>query len=537
MATTDSVQKIINQLAPKSSSGHDDVSTLLLKNISSVIVPSLTVIINQSLCSGIFPDRLKLAKVIPLFKKGDPHILDNYRPISLLPAISKVFEKVVYKQVYQYFKTNKLFYNSQYGFRDEHSTELASLEFIDIIHQHLDSGKIPISVFLDLSKAFDTLDHRILLHKLKYYGISDSPLSWFESYLSNRCQFVDFDGTYSTARHLSTGVPQGSILGPLLFIIYMNDIYVASSKFRAVLYADDSNMISTLCSFDVTLTPKDFQKSKLSQNINHELSSISDWLSINKLSLNAKKTKYMLFHHRQKNINRLVPTLTIDGHDIERVVEFNFLGLTIDQHLNWNPHIQKVSNKIARALGVISRLKRILPPHILRTLYNSLILPHIQYAILAWGFNGSRVSKLQKRAIRLITLSKYNAHTGPLFKNCNLLHFTDIFHLNALKFYYKHENNNLPVYFNNMFNRVSEVHDYDTRGSSSLRQSRSLTSCAEKCVRNFIPKLLHSMPACITEKLYTHSLNGFAKYTKRYFIQNYDETCQIENCYICQNVS
>ena len=266
--------------------------------------------------------------------------------------------------MYSYFKTNNLFYKSQYGFRNEHSTELASSEFIDIINRNLDRGKTPISVFLDLSKAYDTLDHSIILHKLKYYGIKDGPLSWFQSYLSNRCQFVDFDGTYSTTRSLSTGVPQGSILGPLLFIIYMNDIYVASDKFRAVLYADDSNMISTLCSFDVSLSINNFQRSKLSHNINEELKGISDWLAINKLSLNAKKTKFMIFHHRQKRIDYLIPKLEINGHDIERVTDFNFLGLTIDQHLNWNPHIQKVSNKIARALGVINRLKRILPAHI-----------------------------------------------------------------------------------------------------------------------------------------------------------------------------
>ena len=288
-ATIASIQKIIDKIAPKSSTGHDSLSTLTLKRISSAVTPALTLIINQSLLTGIFPEKLKLAKVIPLFKKGDPHTLDNDRPISLLPAISKIFEKTVFLQVYHYFQNNNLFYKSQYGFRTDHSTELASLEFTDIIYQNLDRGKIPISVFLDLSKAFDTLDHAILLNKLKYCGIKGSALVWFKSYLSNRCQFVDFDGTLSYVLPQTTGVPHGSILGPLLFIIYMNDIYVASDKFRAVLYADDSNMISTLCSFDISLSSNGFKKSSLSHNINKELSSISEWLSINKLSLNVKK--------------------------------------------------------------------------------------------------------------------------------------------------------------------------------------------------------------------------------------------------------
>ena len=536
-ATVHSVKKIIDKLAPKSSTGHDSLSTQLLKSISTAITPAVTVIINQSLTTGIFPDRLKIAKVIPLFKKGDPHTMDNYRPISLLPAISKIFEKTVFLQVYNYFNSNDLFYKSQYGFRTGHSTELASLEFTDIIYQNLDRGKIPISVFLDLSKAFDTLDHSILLNKLQYYGIKGKSLDWFQSYLSNRCQFVDFDGTLSNVLPLTTGVPQGSILGPLLFIIYMNDIYVASDKFRAVLYADDSNMISTLCSFDISLSGHEFNKSNLSHNINRELNNISEWLSINKLSLNVKKTKFMLFHFRQRHIGHLVPNLEINGHEIERVTEFDFLGLTIDEHMNWNAHVQKISNKIARALGVISRLKRFLPDYILRTIYNTLVLPHLQYAILSWGFNGSRVIKLQKRAIRLIAISKYNAHTEPLFKKLNLLNFTDIFNLNALKFYYKHQNSDLPLYFVDMFSPVSERHNYNTRGSSHLQLSRTTTASVDKCVRNYIPKFVREAPPCILDKVHTHSIQGFTKYTKRYFIDKYNVSCQIEHCYVCNSSS
>ena len=207
-------------------------------------------------------------------KKGDQHVLDNYRPISLLPVISKVFEKIVYNQLFKYFTDNNLFYTSQYGFRSLHSTELASLELIDKVFQHLDTGQLPLSVFLDLSKAFDTLNHLILLNKLKFYGLSNTPLKWFESYLYGRQQFVDFDGTASNTAMINTGVPQGSILGPLLFIIYMNDINMASNKFNAILYADDTNLISPLFAFNLSLSIKSSDLEHMSQQINSELANI-----------------------------------------------------------------------------------------------------------------------------------------------------------------------------------------------------------------------------------------------------------------------
>ena len=174
--------------------------------------------------TGIFPDKLKLAKVCPIYKKDDENLFTNYRPISLLPAISKIFEKVIFRQLYDYFQIKKLFYNSQYGFRTEHSTEFAALEVIDRILIEMDENEIPINIYLDLSKAFDTLDHNILLYKLNHYGISGSSLKLIESYLTNREQYVEIDNTKSKTQKIKTGVPQGSILGPLLFLIYINDI-------------------------------------------------------------------------------------------------------------------------------------------------------------------------------------------------------------------------------------------------------------------------------------------------------------------------
>ena len=370
--TAEEIIKHIQNLKPKSSSGYDQISSKLLKEIGPIISQHLCLIINQSLCTGIFPDRLKLAKVIPLFKKGYKLLFENYRPISLLTAISKIFERVVFNQLYDHLTKHNLLFVGQYGFRKRHSTEYAALELVDRISNGLDNRKLPISIFLDLSKAFDTLDHQILLHKLYHYGIRNSALNWFSSYLTNRLQYIDIDGTKSNSRPLSTGVPQGFILGPLLFIIYMNDINAVSPKFTFILYADDTTMISSMYTF-TSVTRQD--TACIADNINEELSKISDWLAVNKLSLNTSKTKFIQFHHRQKTLNENdYLKLRINDSEIERVQEFNFLGLTINEYLDWSSHCNKIAFKISRTLGIMNRLKHELPSIILKLMYDALIV-------------------------------------------------------------------------------------------------------------------------------------------------------------------
>ena len=297
----------------------------LIKGASASLAKPLSLIINQSLSTGIFPDKLKIAKVVPIYKKDDSTLIDNYRPISLLPVMSKIFEKVVYGQIYDYLISNLLLYKSQHGFQKLHSTETATLEFLDRIYNNLDAGETPISVFLDLSKAFDTLDHSILLKKLDYYGIRGIPLKWFQSYLSGRTQFVDYDGICSTALPITTGVPQGSILGPLLFLIYINDMHSAFNNFESILYADDTTLVKSLSSFSFSTESTD---QNLSKNINSELQKVQEWLAANRLSLNISKTKYMIFHFPQRTV-LLDLDLKINDTKIERVDEFNFLGLQV----------------------------------------------------------------------------------------------------------------------------------------------------------------------------------------------------------------
>ena len=222
----------------------------------------------------------------------------------------------------------------------------------------------------------------------------------------------------------------------------------------------------------------------------------------------------MLFHYRQCNINNIIPNIAIGSEPIEKVAEFNFLGLTIDENLDWNPHLQKISNKVSRTLGVICRLKNYLPVHILRLLYNSLVLPYLQYGILTWGFKIGRIEKLQKRAVRIITCSKYNVHTEPLFKTLNLLKVSDMFTLNLLKMYYKYKNQSLPFYVMNMFTDAIEPHDYNLQNKYVLQSSVARTHSGDKCVRCYLPHLRNNTDENILTKISTHSYQGFVFYVK-----------------------
>ena len=250
----------------------------------------------------------------------------------------------------------------------------------------------------------------------------------------------------------------------------------------------------------------------ISQSISKELTDIYNWLIANKLSLNLGKTKFMLFHNPQKNIDDFQLNLVINNFEIENITSFDFLGTVISSTLSWKSHISKISKKISRTLGVMNKMKHFLPSHILRIFHDSLISPHLNFGILSWGFECQRLQKLQKKAVRIITSSKFNAHSEPLFKRLNIIKIEHIFHLKCLNFYYKFIKGSIPEYFQSMFTKNESIHSYGTRQKSLLHRTKTKTSSARQCIRHHIPKLINEVPSCISDKLHSHSYHGFSNY-------------------------
>ena len=509
------IDEIIKNLKPKHSTGHDDINSTLLKSLREEITPTLTLIANQMITTSIFPNSLKIAKIKPIYKKGNKELCENYRPISLLPALSKILEKVMLKQINQYFTTNNLYYNSQYGFRKKHSTEHALIEFTDHIITSLDKNETPTSIFIDLTKAFDCLDHDILLHKLRHYGLDDKALKLCTHYLSNRKQYIKLPDATSDLLSINTGVPQGSILGPFFFLLYINDLPNSSDLIKFITYADDTTLLTTL-------NPQTHNN-----NINNELSKVFKWFCSNKLSLNASKTKAITFHTPQRQI--IPPILTINNQAIENTDQTNFLGIIIDKHLSFKPHINKLTTKISQISGVLNKLKHFIPQQILKTIYQSLIIPHITYGSLAWSHSQHTklLTKILKRPIRIIANARYNSHTEPLYKTHRFLKFEDLRNLKILKFYYNWKKGVLPRYFDTMVTVGRE--------ENRLRVPIHRHEFFKLGLRYSITNIVNNTPRHLINLTSTHSIKSFSNKVKQYFLDKYSMQCIIPNCYICRN--
>ena len=365
------ITEIVKNCKNKKSTGNDNIDMSIIKHVISHIVKPLTHICNISFRNGAFPDQMKVAKVIPIFKGNDKQIFTNYRPISLLPQFSKILEKLFNVRLDNFIERHSILSNSQYGFRPNMSTSLALLELTEEITSALDKKKSTIGVFIDLKKAFDTIDHTLLLEKLRHYGVRGVANDWLSSYLENRLQYVSFGDTDSTLRNVICGVPQGSILGPKLFILYINDICNVSPVLKFILFADDTNIF---CSGSDIV--------QLSIIVSNELVKLSEWFAVNKLSLNLSKTNFMLFTNcrREQNVN-----IRINNCEIDMVYKTKFLGVVIDSNLNWKDHVAMVKSKLSKSIAIIHKAKHLLDRRSGMILYFSLFLPYLSYCCEVWG--------------------------------------------------------------------------------------------------------------------------------------------------------
>ena len=385
------ISGIIKKLKNKSTQD-TKISALKLAGEDAKFILTLAQTVTLSLEEGVFPQSLKIARVVPIHKSGSKTDVSNYRPISLLAAFSKIYEKVMHARIAEFLNKNESIYERQYGFRAGRSCEHALLDAQNTLLDSLNRKQISLLLLIDFSKAFDMVDHDILLDKLYHYGIRGLALKWLQSYLSDRKQFVSINGADSSSRHMKYGVPQGSILGPLLFVIYINDLPSINKLATFILYADDANII---------ITGENIHE--VEDKLNQLTNSLVNWVNVNGLLLNLKKTNYMLFSRQRINQS---PTVLISNVNIQRVNEAKFLGVVMDEKLSWSTHIKALKSKMARYVGIMYRIKSHIPLQIRVQIFHSFVQSHLNYCSLVWGFaTKSHIESLfaqQKKGMRAV---------------------------------------------------------------------------------------------------------------------------------------
>jgi len=444
------VRRVIVAL-PNKPTSFQNVPIFIYKHLSELLSPVIADLFNMSIRSGIFPQCLKLARVVPVFKGGDSKYVGNYRPISILSTMSKIFEKLMYGKLMSFLSNTRVLSSHQYGFREGRSTSEAILEFLQHTYASLDAKKLEIGVFLDFAKAFDTVNHGVLLSKLDHIGIRGPVWRWFESYLSGREQYVSVNDSDSNSIQVRLGVPQGSNLGPLLFIIYINDMHACSDILRFVHFADDTT---------VFLAGKDIEL--VSGELNGALECVDRWTNANRLSLNVRKTSYMLFSDRV-DMNEI--EVKIAGKSIERVHEAKFLGVIIDDGLSFTPHVQALCKKLSRSVGVLGRIAAMIPLKAKLGVYYALVYSSVVYGVVSWGSTGmgnsKKIEALLKRARKHICYSEFDCTRVR-----RLLNFQSIYEYFAVSRFYEILESKHPIHLYEMIVALQPTHTHCTRFSS-----------------------------------------------------------------------
>ncbi len=458
--TIDQVIKELNAISSNKASGLDNVCTKLIKFGSEAIAMILCKLFNMCLKQGCVPDELKVARVTPIYKSGSKDDLTNYRPISILPICSKILEKLVHNQLYNYVTKNKLMYVGQSGFRKHHSTCTALIKTIDKWNIDIDNGNYVGAVFVDLSKAFDMVNHTLLIKKLKLLGVTGIENNWFKSYLENRTQCVSINGCISTPNVIRSGVPQGSILGPLLFLLFMNDMPGNIMNSTVDMYADDT--LIYVSNKDVNVIEK---------CLNEDLVSLGKWLDDNLMKVNVSKTKVMLLGTTSKTSKIDNVNVIMNNTKVEKVNCFKYLGVTIDANLKWNDHINNVYRKLCNSLGIMRRIKPFVPQSSLITIYNTMFLPHLDYGLIIWSNCGTthlnKIQKLQNTAMRIILSAPFRTHIKDMLRTLGFMDVRSRISYVIGCMMYKVLNGMAPSYLNDLFKNVNSIHSLCTRQSKA----------------------------------------------------------------------
>ena len=497
--TQQEVENIISKLK-NTRTDLNTASVAVFKSVGNLLSAPLAKIINKSFSFGLFPGSLKSAKITPIFKKENKQLYTNYRPISSLPFISKVFERCMANRIVSFFEKFKLFSDKQFGFLKNKSTKDAIFTFTESIYDALDDKNHNISILVDLKAAFDTVNHTILLKKLERYGVRGHCLQWFNSYIKDRKFQVKVGKCLSDEQIVNIGIPQGSILGPILFIIYNNDLPLISDKLTTTLFADDTNF---------SLTHNDYESMVGTMNV--ELKKIQDWTVANRLTINNSKTELLLFSNLHTAHNN--EQIFLNGSYVSYVDHAKFLGVMIDTKMNFKYHTNYIASKIAKHAGILYRIKDNMQTKTRLTYYNSFVLPYLNYNILHWGSTNDVHLKplvtIQKRIIRSIADAEYLAHTTPLFRKFNVLKLVDLYKYHAVL--------DTHIKIQNGAYRIE--HDLNTRNRNLSKPKAHKLTRTQQSITHMGPSLWNSLP----EEF--HSINSipiFKRKLKTHYLSQYD---------------
>ncbi len=475
--TPNEVRKIILETPSHKAPGPDKISFRFLKDSLNVILHPLTDIINCSLKTAKYPSTWKLAEVIPIHKDGDHEVASNNRPISLLAAFSKVCDKVVLNQFTAHLTKCKSLSNHQSGNRKNHSTETLNVAFTDTLLEAMDKKQISIVVFIDLSKAFDSIEHDILLEKISRLGVSPAAHEWFKSYLADRSQYVRIGTTTSTTAPLTHGIPQGSVLSPFLFNIYTDSLPSIPEFCNLESYVDDSKeyLSFSLPILDCSLS-----------TLEDDLHRVFEWCCKNSLLINPDKTKMMVIGSQQL-LQQLEHTVSIDfiGKTLEPVAQVKDLGTTLDSNLKYNEHIQRLSSSCISKLCQINRVKNLFNQSTLTSIINALVMSKIYYWSSIWSNtseeNIKKIQLIQNYAARVIAgnVGKYD-HVSPVLKELGWLPIKEHLQYRDAVLVHKCMYNQAPSYLSQKFIKRNQIHDRETRSQNELDTPKYRTATGQR---------------------------------------------------------